>query len=355
MYCDNYWPMQMDRMWRRFVEAGAPAMLTVYANKDNYTKHTLKLDEAGFVTVYDKIHRQSDLQGTEISLAIFRKELVGLLPDTNVSLEETLFPVLIQNRQLAAFVTHHRYYSIGDTPRPPITEAFLARRPVIILDRDGVLNEKPPRANYVRTWEEFKWLPGAGDDEARLKFAGGGFNCPAIRHRNHFQNPRIEPYFTAIFTDEFTHLFGNSAVIHDALLRHVDRRDARGVRLDFLDLFRRQSAQTLKPVRIAVLPEIFQTREFVLGRGNDDLAALLVRNAMFTAKRDHLTQALDTETGFIGPGFVVKAGMKHAAVVAGLMHGKLRFLFQKKQARAGTPFLKPVCGCQPDRQSHHPR
>ena len=26
VYCDNYWPMQMDRMWRRFVEAGAPAM-----------------------------------------------------------------------------------------------------------------------------------------------------------------------------------------------------------------------------------------------------------------------------------------------------------------------------------------
>jgi len=33
VYCDNYWPMQMDRMWRRFVEAGAPAMLTVYCQQ----------------------------------------------------------------------------------------------------------------------------------------------------------------------------------------------------------------------------------------------------------------------------------------------------------------------------------
>ncbi len=172
VYCDNYWPMQMDRMWHRFVAAGAPAMLTVYANKDNYTKHTLKLDEAGFVEVYDKTHRRADLQGTEISFAILRKELVSLLPDANVSLEETLFPVLIQNRQLAAFVTHHRYYSIGDTPRLPITEAFLARRPAIILDRDGVINEKPPRANYVRTWEEFRWRPGAKESLCALNQAG---------------------------------------------------------------------------------------------------------------------------------------------------------------------------------------
>jgi histidinol-phosphate phosphatase family protein len=31
----------------------------------------------------------------------------------------------------------------------------------VILDRDGVLNKRPPRAHYVRTWEEFEWLPGA--------------------------------------------------------------------------------------------------------------------------------------------------------------------------------------------------
>ncbi len=172
LYCDNYWPMSMDRMWRRYLEAGVPAMLTVYSNKDAYTRSTLKVDEAGFVTAYDKSRKRTDLQGTEISYAILRKELVARLPDENVSFEETLFPTLAANRQLAAFVTDHRYYSIGDTPRLPLTEAFLARRPAVILDRDGVLNEKPPRANYVRTWEEFKWLPGAREALRALNQAG---------------------------------------------------------------------------------------------------------------------------------------------------------------------------------------
>ena len=36
----------------------------------------------------------------------------------------------------------------------------------IFLDRDGVLNEN--RANYVKTWQEFVWLPGSLDALAAL-------------------------------------------------------------------------------------------------------------------------------------------------------------------------------------------
>jgi histidinol-phosphate phosphatase family protein len=172
LYCDNYWPMPMEKMWRRYLEANVPMMVTVYSNKDNYTKSVLRVDEAGFVMAYDKTRKTPDLQGTEISYAIMRKELVAGLPDGNIGLEETLFPSLIPRRQLAAFVTHHRYYSVGDTFRLPITEAFLARHPAIILDRDGVLNEKAPRAQYIRNWGEFKWLPGVRESLRMLNEAG---------------------------------------------------------------------------------------------------------------------------------------------------------------------------------------
>ncbi|HEX3626187.1 MAG TPA: HAD-IIIA family hydrolase [Verrucomicrobiae bacterium] len=172
LYCDNYWPMPWEKMWRRFLEANTPMMVTVYSNKDNYTKSVLRVDDGGFVAAYDKTRKTPDLQGTEISYAIMQKELLSRLPGENIGLEETLFPLLIRERQLAAFVTHHRYYSVGDTFRLPITEAFLARSPAIILDRDGVLNEKPPRANYVRNWGEFKWMPGAKESLRLLKEAG---------------------------------------------------------------------------------------------------------------------------------------------------------------------------------------
>lgn len=172
LYCDNYWPMAMGKMWQRFVETKAPMMVTVYANKDHYTKNVLKVDASGFVTAYDKTRKTPGLLGTEISYAFVCKELVQRLPTTNISFEETLFPSLIQSRQLSAYVTEHRYYSVGDTLRLPITESFLARRPAVVLDRDGVLNEKAPRANYVRSWSEFKWLPGTLESLRLLRQAG---------------------------------------------------------------------------------------------------------------------------------------------------------------------------------------
>lgn len=147
-------------------------MLTVYTNKDDYTKNTLRVDGEGLVTVFDKTRQAPDLKGVEISYGIFEKELVDLLPEENVSFEETLYPLLCRERKLAAFVTDHRYYSVGSLARLPLTEAFLARRPAIILDRDGVLNRKAPRANYVRSWKEFEWLPGTQEALRLLKVSG---------------------------------------------------------------------------------------------------------------------------------------------------------------------------------------
>jgi histidinol-phosphate phosphatase family protein len=51
--------------------------------------------------------------------------------------------------------------SVGAHHRLPLTADFFSSKKTIILDRDGVLNEKPPKASYVRTWQEFRWLPGA--------------------------------------------------------------------------------------------------------------------------------------------------------------------------------------------------
>jgi D-glycero-D-manno-heptose 1,7-bisphosphate phosphatase len=172
LYCDNYWPMQVDKMWSRYRQANAQAMITVYSNKDGYTRNSVRVDDDGFVVTYDKNCASPALQGVEISYAFLAKSVLGLLADENISLEETLYPELCKRRQLAAYLTDHRYYSVGALHRLPLTETFLARKPMVILDRDGVLNRKPERAQYVRKWEEFHWLPGAQEALSILNKAG---------------------------------------------------------------------------------------------------------------------------------------------------------------------------------------
>jgi D-glycero-D-manno-heptose 1,7-bisphosphate phosphatase len=162
LYCDNYWPMQFDALWCSYVASGAPAQITVYSNRDGYTRDSVRVGEDGFVTVFDRSRTTPGLSGVEISYAILRKDVVfPLLPETPALIEEAVYPALTAERKLHAFVTGHRYYSVGGHERLPSTEAFLARRPAVILDRDGVLNVRPARAEYVRGPAEFEWLPGS--------------------------------------------------------------------------------------------------------------------------------------------------------------------------------------------------
>ena len=44
----------------------------------------------------------------------------------------------------------------------------LNRRKVVLLDRDGVINRKAPEGDYVKSWREFEFLPGAVEALARL-------------------------------------------------------------------------------------------------------------------------------------------------------------------------------------------
>ena len=172
MYCDNYWPMQFDRLWEQYVSSGAPALTTVYSNKDHYSRDSVKVGADGFMEIFDRSRTTPGLQGVEISYAILRRDLLDRLTDPDLLIEEALYPQLTREKKLAAHVTDHRYYSVGSPERLPLTNAFLARRPAVILDRDGVLNRRAPRGQYVRNVGEFEWLPGSLDALRAFREAG---------------------------------------------------------------------------------------------------------------------------------------------------------------------------------------
>ncbi|HEY1359855.1 MAG TPA: HAD-IIIA family hydrolase [Thermoleophilaceae bacterium] len=172
MYCDNYWPLRMGEMWDHFRELDVPAMVTVYSNKDGYRpgKDAVRLD-GDYVTAFDR-SRGPGLRGVEIGFAILTRSVLELLPQEDELLEWALYPQLAERRQLGAYVTDHRYYSVGSLDRLEATERFLARRPAVILDRDGVLNRRPPRAQYVTNPDGFEWLPGSPEALRTLREAG---------------------------------------------------------------------------------------------------------------------------------------------------------------------------------------
>jgi D-glycero-D-manno-heptose 1,7-bisphosphate phosphatase len=173
LYCDNYWPMRMEDMWQRFRELDVPAMVTVYANRDGYRpgKDSVVV-RGGYVEAFDKTGSVAGRQGVEISYAILTDRVLELLPAEDELFEVAVYPQLARRRELGAYVSEHRYYSVGSLERLAATERFLARRPAVILDRDGTLNRRPPKAQYVIGPEGFEWLPGAPEALRLLNDAG---------------------------------------------------------------------------------------------------------------------------------------------------------------------------------------
>ena len=73
MYCDNYWPMQLPKMWEAYQQGGDPAMLTVYSNHDGATRNNVRVDEDGRVTAYDPSRTMDGLNGVEVGYSILSR------------------------------------------------------------------------------------------------------------------------------------------------------------------------------------------------------------------------------------------------------------------------------------------
>jgi D-glycero-D-manno-heptose 1,7-bisphosphate phosphatase len=160
MYCDNYWPLNLKALTDFHIKQGTCSTVTVYTNKDGLTKNNTFVDHDGYVIKYDKSRKDPDLNGVEIGFFILSREILQLMPNSNFSFESVVLPQLILKRQLSGYLTDHRYYSIGSFERIEITEKFLQPRKIVFLDRDGVINRKAPKAEYVKNWDEFEFLPG---------------------------------------------------------------------------------------------------------------------------------------------------------------------------------------------------
>lgn len=190
MYCDNYCPIDFDKLVLDADKNDSAIQITAYTNIDNYTKDNLLIAADGKVDVYDKKRETSGLKGVDIGYAIIKKETLDLL-DANsgiVNFEKEVYPQCVSHGKLFATSVEHRYYSIGSWSRLKLTEQFFLETKTIFLDRDGTLNVRPPKACYVERPEEFVWLSGA--KEAIQKFKENGYrlilvsNQPGIARGN---------------------------------------------------------------------------------------------------------------------------------------------------------------------------
>lgn len=75
----------------------------------------------------------------------------------NEKFSDVIFPYFNSINKLGLVTTEVRHQSIGTIEGLSKTKNYLKHKKFIFLDRDGVLNERPKKADYVKDTSEFIW------------------------------------------------------------------------------------------------------------------------------------------------------------------------------------------------------
>ena len=172
LYCDNYCPIDFERLLEDYGQNNGLIQFTVYTNRDKYTRDNVLLAENGLVKVYDKTRTVPGLSGVDIGYALVNKRALDLMPEENNNFEKVVYTKLVAQGLLYATVAEHRYYSVGSWERISLTKEFFKSEKAVFLDRDGTLNVRPPRACYIEKPEDFIWLDGAKEAVKKLNDTG---------------------------------------------------------------------------------------------------------------------------------------------------------------------------------------
>lgn len=86
-----------------------------------------------------------------------RDYLLSLLQRTEASLPHAIAEAA-EDGAVAADFLPYPYHSIGDPDRLERTRQILEPRKVLLIDRDGLINERPPRACYIESPEDVRLI-----------------------------------------------------------------------------------------------------------------------------------------------------------------------------------------------------
>jgi NDP-sugar pyrophosphorylase family protein len=129
---DTYLPIPYADVAEVFERARRKALAVVYDNsEDTRVRNNIALDEDLTVVRYEKDGDAKGLRYVEAGVSVLRREVLDVVEaETRCSIEEAIYPWLIEQRELLAYVSGDRFYDIGTPAQLKEFKKFLrGRRP----------------------------------------------------------------------------------------------------------------------------------------------------------------------------------------------------------------------------------
>jgi len=119
---DTFLPIEYNRMLESFKNSPAEMMLAVFNAEKGDSRANLRVERGGEITGIGG----EDLSYIDAGVRLARKEIAGYFPRDEVfSLEDDLYPRLIENGKMIAWPVEEQYFDIGTPERIKIFENYL--------------------------------------------------------------------------------------------------------------------------------------------------------------------------------------------------------------------------------------
>ncbi len=209
-----------------------------------------------------------------------------------------------------------------------------------LLDEEVVAGERhDPRIRLEArgACQAVRLQAGAGDDEVEGAGVLGHLRLdPGHRERDpHFVAHGVEPGDLGVVLDApaggehvVAERLGQGDEVDDRGVRGVEGEDTADVGLDLAHLVPVEECDVRHAVGARTLVDLLQPVDLERGVGDDELAALVVGDAVDGGVLDEHLHTPPAQLRLEAARLVVEAGVHDAGVVAGLVGGQMRFLLE---------------------------
>jgi len=167
LYSDNFVSFPMEKVLALHEKKMRPLTFMVSPKCPG----NIALDKDCVVKNYNN-NRSTEMGYVEIGYMIVEKERTFAFFETPECSFSSILRKMASQEQISAWSQHDYYHSISDPERWGKTEQYLNPKKLLLIDRDGVINYKAPKGEYISRWEDFEWIPDTREAMKQLSQHG---------------------------------------------------------------------------------------------------------------------------------------------------------------------------------------
>lgn len=175
LYSDNYIKFDFQYHLQQFMQDRTLRMLVAKKDIGNIA---LSGEQ---VTAYSTNRKSSDCRHVELGFMLVHKAFLEKhIHQQNKNFNECIISAISSNL-IKATVSPRYYFSVSDVDRLQLMKLYLSTQKILLLDRDGVINQRAPKGEYIYKLEDFAFIPST--IEALTKLSQLGFKFIVISNQ----------------------------------------------------------------------------------------------------------------------------------------------------------------------------